>query len=336
MTTSELYKVLKSGKNIWNTWRKENPEFRPNLRNIELPNFDFTGYNLADCDLSNANLQKAIMIDCQLTHTSFIGANLEGSTIGSSKELFQDDPFFGLNIRWSNFSASNMKNSVIKNNLLEACHFIKTDLRGADISNCRIHGVNAWEIKTDSHTKQNDLIVTAMMSPVLKVDQLEIAQFFNFIIENKNIAHFINVASEKIVLILGSFAKEDKHHLDQLKFELREKDLLPILFDFEKPKNRSLTETIVSIALLSRFVIADLTNERSIGHELANFVKNTPNVPLIPLVRSDYESFSMFEDYYSYQNVLEKIEYTQIDKSIIKVILDAVKKKEEDIKKVKR
>ena len=43
---------------------------------------------------------------------------------------------------------------------------------------------------------------------------------------------------------------------------------LPIIFDFERPTDRDLTETVKILAGLSRFVIADVTNTSSVPLEL--------------------------------------------------------------------
>src|SRR5262249_7876269 len=58
--------------------------------------------------------------------------------------------------------------------------------------------------------------------------------------------------------------------------ELRKHDLLPILFDFEKPDNRDLTGTVQTLANMARFIIADLTDPSCVPHELASALVAPP------------------------------------------------------------
>jgi hypothetical protein len=63
--------------------------------------------------------------------------------------------------------------------------------------------------------------------------------------------------------------------LDGIREELRRRDWVPILFDFDKPTQRDFTETILTLAGLARFVIADITNPKSSPLELQATVRTT-------------------------------------------------------------
>ena len=56
--------------------------------------------------------------------------------------------------------------------------------------------------------------------------------------------------------------------LDALRDELRKRDYVPVVFDFEKPTSRTTDETITLLARMSRFVIADISDAKSVLHEL--------------------------------------------------------------------
>ena len=56
--------------------------------------------------------------------------------------------------------------------------------------------------------------------------------------------------------------------LDGLRDEVRRRDYLPVLLDFDTPASRDLTETIQTLAGIARFVIADLTDAKSLTRDL--------------------------------------------------------------------
>jgi hypothetical protein len=97
------------------------------------------------------------------------------------------------------------------------------------------------------------------------------------------------------VLILGRFTDERKVVLDAVRQELRKRDYLPILFDFDKPASQDLTATVSTLAHLARFIIADITDPSSIPYELATIVPTTP-VPVQPILLSGSIEFAMFRD----------------------------------------
>ena len=97
--------------------------------------------------------------------------------------------------------------------------------------------------------------------------------------------------TSKVVLILGRFTPDRKAILDALRDALRNHDLLPVLFDFQKPESRDFTETVSTLAHMARFVIADMTEPRIVLEEVPHIVRNIA-VPLVPLLLEGEESRS--------------------------------------------
>ena len=72
----------------------------------------------------------------------------------------------------------------------------------------------------------------------------------------------INTITSKVVLILGRFTPERKVVLDALRDEVRKRNYLPVVFDFEKSTSRATDETVTLLARMARFVIADLSDAK--------------------------------------------------------------------------
>jgi hypothetical protein len=133
---------------------------------------------------------------------------------------------------------------------------------------------------------------------------------------NEKIRDVIDTITSKAVLILGRFTDKRKAVLDALREELRKRDYLPILFDFNVPATRDITETISLLARMARFVVADITDARSIPQELAGIVPDLPSVPVQPLLLEGSNEYGMFEHFKRYSWVLETYRYPSSERLI--------------------
>jgi hypothetical protein len=91
--------------------------------------------------------------------------------------------------------------------------------------------------------------------PQITVDNIEVAQFVYLMLNNQKVRDVIETITSKVVLILGRFTDERKAVLDALREELRKHNYLPILFDFDVPATRDITETVSLLARMARFII---------------------------------------------------------------------------------
>ncbi len=161
--------------------------------------------------------------------------------------------------------------------------------------------------------KQQNLVITGYGEPEITVDNLEVAQFIYLLLHNEKIREVIDTIGQKGVLILGRFAGERKVVLDALRTALRHRGFLPMVFDFEKPTQRDFTETIMVLAGLSLFVIADITNPRSAPLELQATVPDYM-IPFVPIIAEGEPPFSMFIDLQiKHDWVLDVLTYDSID-----------------------
>ncbi len=113
------------------------------------------------------------------------------------------------------------------------------------------------------------------------------------------------------ILILGRFDAEHKPTLDALgrALESHPRHYRKHIFDYAPPAGRNLTEWIRAHALMSRFVIADISDPSSVPHELASIVPTAPSVPIVPIIRQGARDYTMFRDLRVYPWVLPVVTY---------------------------
>jgi uncharacterized protein YjbI with pentapeptide repeats len=235
---------------------------------------DLSWANLVEANLTLANLVGADLYEANLTLTNLSGAELTGA-----------------NLSWA---------------LL-----VETNLIDATLTDCSIYGVSAWAVKLNERTKQQGLIITPAHEPEVTVDDLEVAQFVYLLLHNEKIRRVIDTVTSKVVLILGRFTPERKAVLDAIREELRIRHYVPILFDFDVPAGRDITQTVSLLARMARFIIADLTEASSIQKELESIVPHLA-VPVQPLHGKEERPYSMFKDYWKYDWVLPVHRYESL------------------------
>src|SRR5258708_7539219 len=313
-------KRLKQGVETWNQWRKEHPDERVDLSGATLSRADLSGATLSHTKLSNTNLFGADLRNANLNEADLCDANLSGADF-SGADLIEADlrkaDLSGANLSESNlfganFSEASLHHANLRKANLTRAIIVEANLENAVLSGCSVYGIAAWDMRLEG-AKQEDLVITLPNQPMITVDNLQIAQFIYLLLNNKEIREVIDTITSKVVLILGRFTSERKRVLDALREELRTHDYLPILFDFEKPTSRDITETVSTLAHLARFVIADITEAKSIPQELSQIVPFLPSVPIVPLLHSSDREWGMYEHFPRYAWVLPIYHYHDID-----------------------
>lgn len=380
MANQKQVDLLKNSVEVWNKWREDNLEIRPdlseaNLSNINLSNADLHEAELYKADLTNANIQEANLVDANL-----FGANLQGAILNNT-DLYNAD-FTNANLRYTNFQyatlirarfvaafltranltgadlrdtnlhdsdlqeadlrKANLSGSDLRRANLQGANLheadlsesilVETKLNNANISGCNIYGISAWNTTTDEKTIQTDLVITKKDESIIKVDNLEVAQFIYLLLDNKKLRDTIDTICKKVVLVLGRFTDERKPILEGIKEALRKYGYTPILFDFEKPESKSFIETVLTLANMSRFIIADFTDEKIVLHETSQILNNT-TLPILPLKTiGQFESVTMLDLRYEYNNKFldtcwyenRDYLYSQFEQKIIKPAEEAV------------
>ena len=341
----------------------------------DLTGINFQGANLAEARFENSILTGANFTGANLSGARFVGTDLSNAVFAEAdlsyawfKEYQGLEPICKLKMTGADVRNANLSYANLKGVNLSKIEFTKTDLTGtilrdsnltgcvfknaklidtnlvqakvsnAQISNSEVYGINVWDLR-GNFKEQRELIITPSHTTVITVDNIKVAQFIYLILNNLEIRDVLNTLTSKTVLILGRFAlPERKVILDSLRNKLREYDLLPIVFDFERPDDKDFTETIKTLAGMCYFIIADVTNPKSSPLELQATVPDY-QIPFVPIIQEGENPFAMMVDLQKkYDWVLDTISYSsgdQLIRILKKGIIDRAMKKHDELKLVK-
>jgi uncharacterized protein YjbI with pentapeptide repeats len=336
------------------------------LRRANFNGADLSEANLCNTDLTGAfligaNLRGAVLIAAHLTEANLSKADLrcrglfhaDLSKLNLSEANLSNMDLTGANLREANLreatlieadlTEANLSGARLRGASLKSARLVETNLRDAELTGCRVYGASVWGIKLSEVTKQQNLIITNDGDPEVTVDNIEVAQFVHLLLKNAKIRDVIDTIGRKGVLLLGRFTGGRIAVLERLREELRNRGFLPMVFNFERPETKDFTETIRTLAGLSRFIIADITNPRSTPLELQATVPEYM-VPFVPIIEQGEEPFAMFKDLWVKHGlwVLDPISYASVeqlaqglDQGIIKPALarfdELTKKKAEEM-----
>lgn len=339
LPNKEQKDILGQGVAVWNAWRENNPKVRPELTKLRLSRSMLRRINLSRANLSRAWFQNSNLDKARLTASDLRGARLGGAILTNanlSRANLSRASLRSANLRGANLEHSDLRDANLTGASLSGAkligadlsganlrfsNLVETDFRGANLSGCAIYGISAWGLVLDN-ANQSDLIITDHGEPRITVDNLEVAQFLYLLLSNDKIRNIIDTVGQRTVLILGRFMPSRKLVLDAIRTKLRTLNYVPILFDFDVPASRDVTETVRLLAHLSRFIIADVTEPSSIPKELEAIIP-TLAVPVKPLLEGSRRPYSMFSDYWKYEWVLDVHRY-ETTESLIESLAENV------------
>ncbi|VFQ47443.1 pentapeptide repeat-containing protein [Desulfoluna butyratoxydans] len=344
MPISKHIEIWKKGAKEWNKWRDLNPDISPDLSDsnflsdlydseylYDLP--EYNGYNLSNCNLNRVSLRNCVFCDCNFSKSDFhysdlvdsycyncdfSFAQLQVSKIGSAK--FQNCNFEGANLSYCSAEETDFSGSKLFATTLNNMSLVKTNFSNTTIEQVRVYGISAWDLNLEGCNQSN--IYIEKDHSAITVPTIELAQFIALLVNSSKIRDIIDTITSKVVLILGRFSSDRKKILDQIKNEIQTYGYLPVIFDFDGPENRDVTETIITLASMAKFVIADISSPKSIPQELSHIIPHFPSLPIQPIIEMSQREYGMFEHFERYPWVLDKITYSEEDlKTIVKQIV---------------
>ena len=327
MANPEHLKLLQQGVDVWNAWRAKEPAIVPDLHGADLQGADLHGANLRSTNLSRANLhtsslegadlsraylREANLTEALLAEANFLNADLVGTSLVAA--ILVGTNLSGANLNGANLYQANLSGADLSRADLTGATLVETGLSDAVLTGCRIYGISAWGVKLSEGTKQQDLVITDQGEPDVTVDNIEVAQFVYLLLHNEKIRDIIDTVGKKGVLLLGRFTEGRLAVLERLREELRRRGYLPIVFNFDKPETKTFTETVRLLAGLARFVIADVTDPKSVPLELQATVPEVM-VPFQVVIEGKERPFSMLQDLWQQHSdrVLQPLYYSSLD-----------------------
>lgn len=283
------------------------------LKGSWLQGADMRGISLKAMDLDECHLRGADLRQANIVKSTFMRADLTNVKLQSA--FIQE-----CNFRGALLTEANLDDITIEKTYLDHAVLVDSSLRRARIADVNVYGISAWNLELEGATQSGLIIEPRDMGALiankffeprssLRVEKLEVAQFLNLLLDNQKIKDVIDQTSSKLVLVLGRFTSERKPVLDAVREALQHQGWVAVIFDFDQPTTRNLTETVSTIAQLSKFVVADLTDAKSIPQELQRIVPDNPSLPIQPIILSSQYEYSMFRDFAAYPWVLPPYGY---------------------------
>lgn len=279
------------------------------LRVMNFRGAAFDRARLDGADLSGSTLDEVRWNEVQAEGVRLEGCPMQMATLAGCR--LAGAVATGVNLAGSRLVGCDLRRADLRGANLQLASLVNLALDGADLSGSRVFGTAAWNLRTETAV-QRDLVITPDEAATIACDDLETAQFLYLLLHNEKLRQVIDTVGRKAVLLLGRFTAERKAVLDGLREALRAHGFVPMLFDFDKPAGRDLTETVATLAHLARFVIADLTDPRSIPQELKAIVPALPSVPVQPLLHESQDAYAMFADLGGYASVLPPVRYRDL------------------------
>jgi uncharacterized protein YjbI with pentapeptide repeats len=305
--------------------------FRADLSQADLSRASLFKANLSQADLAGANLNgadlsAALLIKANLSGASLIDACLKGANLGQAslfrahlaRAVLREASFFksdlteadlaeadleGANLQEAVLERTDLRSARLANANLCFATLLRTNLRGAVLDNCAVHGISLWETEL-ADAEQRDLDIMPPQQPVLSVDSLPTAQLVGLLLHHERARADVFSITLNTVLVIGRFAGGRQAVLDAVKEALRRGGFAPIILDFHRPGPGDQAEIVKALGRMSRFIVADLSEDRRIAETLDAVVHFLPSVPIQPIGQTGREKLEIESHYSKYRWVL--------------------------------
>lgn len=160
MAGKEAQDLIRKGPDAWRQWRRQAPEVRPDLANVNLAYANLGGVDLSDTNLweavlKNAVLKGANLSGAELCFADLSGANLTGADLRGANLTEADltgatlvraklarANCWGTKLAGADLSRAIMVEAELSDAVLRDARLCSADLSGADLGNADLTGAN--------------------------------------------------------------------------------------------------------------------------------------------------------------------------------------------------
>jgi uncharacterized protein YjbI with pentapeptide repeats len=302
--------------------------FRADLSQADLSRATLFKANLSQTDLAGANLNGgdlsgAFLVKANLSGASLINACLKGASLGQAslfraklnRAVLKEASFFKADLSEADLSEADLEGANLQEAILEKTSLrganiananlcfatlVRTNLEGAVLDQCAVYGTSLWEVNL-AETRQRDLDIMPAQQPVLSVDSLQTAQLVGMLLHQEQSRYEVFSIILNTVLVIGRFADGRRPVLDAIKAALRRGEYSPLILDFHLPGSGDKNEIVKTLGRMSRFVVADLTEDRRIAETLDAVVHFLPSIPIQPIGQAGREKIELDSHYLKYR-----------------------------------
>lgn len=321
---------------------------RTQLEHAQLKEADLTGARLDRANLEHANARSTVLDEVVAEEPNFEVSTLRGARFRRARIArarfhraylrdtnLSDAVFAGCWFRFASLDGAYCKNTDFSGSDLRYASMVKTRLNGANLTDVYVFGISAWGVETDAGTRQ-DLIVGIDQEEEapLRAHDLHTAQLLGLMLDGAGVRAVLDSVTSKLVLILGSFSPAEKAVLDALRLSLQSHGYVAVEFDFDRPSERDYAETALTLAGLSRFVVADFTNAKEVRAEVAQARRQYMRVPILPIAREGASLPITMANSFTPEELQLLVRYRDIDDLLQKIQTSIIGPAEERVRRI--
>lgn len=153
MANQEHLKIFRQGVSIWNQWRSENPDLKPDLSHTDLSDIDLSNTSILNTDMSHADLSESNFTDANFFAVNLLGSIFKNTNfiriIFPKKNQVVGDRYF-VNIFSSDNNKFNLSNTNLSFSILRKANFFRVKFYDVIMHNVNFTNANFANVNMEN------------------------------------------------------------------------------------------------------------------------------------------------------------------------------------------